>query len=226
MCSNLELDCHTDIGEWLLKSDIGNDAVLCFYVDTTMHLDLTLFQLEFEIWITVSHIGGICDRRRYWGTPPKDMKFRYLVCNLLMGFKLYVGSCYLLLSWKLLLYILNLVFSSLHILLYHSAGLLGMLFVPSYCTLESTKIYDWYVSASHGPTTTNEWARVNEREKLSHHVAKKLLGQILVRSWNSRPEPSRCQCTIMVYEVLYSSMIDAVGLLGPLPRSDNPSQVV
>ena len=27
------------------------------------------------------------------------------------------------------------------------------------------------------------------------------------------------------YEALYSQMIDAVGLLGPLPRSDNPSQV-
>ena len=27
------------------------------------------------------------------------------------------------------------------------------------------------------------------------------------------------------YEALYSPMIVAVGLLGPLPRSDNPSQV-
>ena len=33
VCSCLALDRHTDIGEWLLQLDIGNDAVLCFYVD-------------------------------------------------------------------------------------------------------------------------------------------------------------------------------------------------
>ena len=104
-----------------------------------MHLDLTLsgWNLEFE---KQSHtlleyvIGG--------GTgelPPKDMKFRYLVCDLLIGLKLHCGCFICYLVGEIYCYILNLCFSFLlHILLYHSAGLLGMLFVPSYCTLEST----------------------------------------------------------------------------------------
>ena len=100
--------------------------------------------------------------------PPKDIIIRYLVCNLLIGLKLHCGCFICYLVGEIYCYILNLCFSCLHIVLYHSAGLLGMLLIPSYCTLESKKIYDWYVLASHGPTTTNDLARVDEREKLSH----------------------------------------------------------
>ena len=30
-------------------------------------------------------------------------------------------------------------------------------------------------------------------------------GQILIRSWNSRPEPSRCQCTMMVWGTVFTN---------------------
>ena len=142
-----------------------------------------------------------------------------------------------------------------------------------------------------GLTTLHKLCSYCEHVRHQWCIAKKL-GQILVRSWISHPEPSpsRCQCTITLwgtvftndccsrlvgsitkvwqpftswvatvnmsdindvspkslarfwsypeilalnqvdvsapswYEVLYSPMIVAVGLLGPLPRSDNPSQ--
>ena len=48
--------------------------------------------------------------------------------------------------------------------------------------------------------------------------------QICLRFWNSRLSASGYISAPSWYEVLYSPMIVAVGLLGPLPRSDNPSQ--
>ena len=71
-------------GEGLLQFGFGNGPA-CVSVDITMHLDLALFLLEMK-FEKLSHtlveyvIGG--------GTgelPPKDMKFRYLECNLLLG---------------------------------------------------------------------------------------------------------------------------------------------
>ena len=45
---------------------------------------------------------------------------------------------------------------------------------------------------------------VNEHVRHEWCVVKKL-GQIFVRSWNSRPEPSRYQCTIMVWGTVFTN---------------------
>ena len=75
-----------------------------------------------------------------------------------------------------------------------------------------------------GLTTLDKVLCRHEHVRHQWYVAKKL-GQIFFRSWNSRPEPSRCQCTIMVvWGTVLTPMIVAVGLLGPWPRSDNSLQ--
>ena len=55
-----------------------------------------------------------------------------------------------------------------------------------------------------GLTTLHKLCSYCEHVRHQWCVAKKL-GQIFVRSWNSRPEPSRCQCTIMVRGTVFTN---------------------
>ena len=141
------------------------------------------------IWLELYHNnlthGGYVIGGGTGELPPQRYEISVLgFCNLLMGFKLHI--CYLLLSWRML-------FSNIHIYSTSSWAICTSLQIISAglwecncsCQHISSMLIVWYVFPSqwNGPTTTNDWARVDEMKKLSLLVHLVKLGE-----WKSRRE--------------------------------------
>ena len=122
--------------------------------------------LEFEIWKTVSHIVGICDRRRYWGTPPQRYEVSVLGLWLVDGLQV---TCLV----YVICYLVGVSFCT------YSTSSLALCCISSqiisaglwewHCSYRSSAVW-WLVAYTftsqwNGPRTTNDWARVDEIEK-------------------------------------------------------------